>query len=62
MYFEIVKGSASYLLVCLNVEHDGKTLSGKEIIDVFGPCAAIAYAPTKKKLVELCKRENLNLI
>lgn len=60
MKFEIVRGSANYLLVCLNMYSEtGEALTGKEIIDSFGPCAAVSYAPNKKALVNLCKRENL---
>ncbi len=61
---EIIKGSANYLLFCLN-QIDGAgnhTMTAKEQLEKFGPCAAVAYAPTKKALVKLCKENNLQLI
>lgn len=62
--FEIIKGSANYLLFCLNQIDgaDDHIMTAKEQLVKFGPCAAVAYAPTKKALVNLCKENNLQLI
>lgn len=59
---EIIKGSANYLLCCLNYEaEDGRILSAAEQVAEFGPCVAVAWAPTKKALVKLCKDNGLTL-
>lgn len=60
---EIIKGSANYLLFCLNyADENGKILTANQQLEMFGPWAAIAYAPTKKALVALCKENGLELI
>ena len=60
---EIIKGSANYLLFCLNfADENGNILTAKQQLDEFGPWAAIAYAPTKKALVKLCNENGLHLI
>lgn len=61
---EIIKGSANYLLFCLNRIDgiDNHTLTAKEQLAKFGPWAAVAYAPTKKALINFCKENNLHLI
>ena len=63
-HHEIIKGNANYLLFCLNQidGEDNHTMTAKEQLKKFGPCAAVAYAPTKKALVNLCKENNLQLI
>lgn len=59
---EIIKGSVNYLLCCLNYEaEDGRILSAAEQIAEFGPCVAVAWAPTKKALVNLCAAHGLKL-
>ena len=62
--FEIIKGSANYLLFCLN-QIDGKddhTMTAKEQLEKFGPCAAVSFAPRKKALINFCRENNLQLI
>lgn len=61
---EIIKGNANYLLFCLNQidSADNHTMTAKEQLAKFGPCAAVAYASTRKALVKLCKESNLQLI
>ena len=62
-FYEIIKGSANYLLCALNYyDASGHRLTAKEQLEQYGPLCAVAYAPTKKALVELCKREDLHLI
>ena len=61
--YSIVKGSANFLLVCLCYEDaSGRTMSGSEIIEAFGPCAAGACSGTKRALVKLCEDEGYNIV
>ena len=62
MKYQIINGAANYLLVCLNVyDENGNALTASEIVGQFGPCAAVAFAPTKKALVKLCNENKLDL-
>lgn len=60
---QIVKGAANYLLFALNIQAiDGRTMTAAEQLAEFGPCQAIAYAPTKRALVTLCAENGLQLV
>ena len=60
---QIVKGAANYLLFSLNIHAiDGHTMTAAEQLAEFGPCQAVAYAPTKRALVALCAENGLQLV